>query len=182
MHTMQYVTLRNSPQKDAGRKDAGAESKTDQKNKAKPDIAKIVGPGYWDFMHRISYGVKTKIQRDFAIASIKKVSEDFPCMRCRKEFQKQLAREPLHLLKPEYDENGYDISVFKYLWIAHNRVNERLHKPVVDLDVAIMKYSPTSVCLSDCGDEEESSKHSKEGSDADTSEASEARNTGEEFI
>jgi hypothetical protein len=49
-------------------------------------------------------------------------------------------------------EEGKDVGLFKWAWLFHNAVNQRLKKPIVSWSEAKRMYSPDEgVCTSDCG-------------------------------
>lgn len=112
--------------------------------------AKVIGPGTWDMMHRTSVSSDPTL----FILVVKFVYDNFPCAVCRRHFQEYCTKNPPWKLKPEPDKEGNDLSRFKWMWICHNVVNERLGKRIVEWIMAVRMYLQSPLCTEGCSEEE----------------------------
>lgn len=76
--------------------------------------------------------------------------EHYPCAKCRKHMNDYIQANPVHA------HWHHDKGFFKWSWVFHNAVNQRLGKPLVDYDTAEATHvGGVHVCTAGC--EEESS-------------------------
>jgi hypothetical protein len=82
------------------------------------------GPPFWATIHLTAYHqTDPKKFNDF----INIITDILPCENCQGEFQKLLKTYP-----PDSEPNGY----FEWSVNVHNKINERLHKPVISMEQA----------------------------------------------
>lgn len=121
----------------------------------KDDPAVRYGPGMWFMIHRMALiaGENTscgECDRDFVVKSLYDLSENHPCLNCRRHMQKYLQSHDIYR-EPD---------LFKYTVDFHNDVNRRLGKIIIPLSEAELIYlgsdEDNGSCNSDCGSEPES--------------------------
>lgn len=112
----------------------------------------VLGPGYWDVIHRITINVSSAQDRLRAVMFTKFIIDNFPCVDpCRKHIQEYEKLYPLKdVLPAEKDESGRDLSLFKWWFRLHNIVNERKGKPLMEWNDAIALYSKEATCSLVC--------------------------------
>jgi len=96
----------------------------------------VIGPGIWNCVHLKAKHSTTEQTKNEFIDFMYLLSVEFMCGKCRIHIQEYLRNhpfEPYMNLKNEKDE---DIGMFKWAWLFHNAVNERLGKSFVDWQTA----------------------------------------------
>ena len=112
---------------------------------------KIIGPGVWYVTHLKSKNATTDDKIDNFIEYMEFLASKFACMNCRKHIRSYIDTHPFEDLRYMTNENGDRVGMFKWVWLFHNAVNTRIHKPYVDWDTAWGMYDENvSVCSTNC--------------------------------
>ncbi len=101
----------------------------------------IVGPGGWILLHIMAKNANTAESKIAFIDFMQVLSYNFPCKKCRTHIQAYLRDHPFEPYMNLINENGEDLGMFKWSWIFHNTVNERLNKDYVDWETAWDMYN-----------------------------------------
>lgn len=96
-------------------------------------MTKVWGPAGWLFLHSVSFGYPLKIDNSNASKKIEykvffeSVGDILPCKYCRESYNKYIQEIPIddHL-------NSRDALV-KWLYLIHNKVNNKLNVPECDI-------------------------------------------------
>ena len=113
-------------------------------------VSEIVGPGYWDNMHRLARYVRTDDDAKLVIGTIRNMELTFPCENCRKHIAEYLKQFPIEKVAASYDQYGYNLGYFKWTWVFHSVVNQRLKKTNLDYEAALGVYSTVETCNNTC--------------------------------
>lgn len=119
-----------------------------------------IGPGYWASWHIKSLKANTKDKKLEVARCISIDVINFPCKVCHKDASEYIRTHPMY--SAINSEDPY--SMFYYTVDFHNYVNLKLKKPIgsVDYQTAIRMWNETSICVGDCGLEEEDIKRENE--------------------
>lgn len=110
---------------------------------------KVFGPGMWYSIHISAI----QLSEDNFITYIKGIIPKIPCLKCREHAVEYLKNNPIEHFKGIKDNNGEFVGMFKWSWIFHNNVNQRLNYKVLDWDTAYNMYTDDSkICSLDCGE------------------------------
>ena len=116
---------------------------------------RIIGPGYWSNIHlKAKYAVDDKTKQEF-IAYMWFLADTFPCGNCRKHIRQYLNDHPFDHFYNLRNNKGEEIGMFKWSWMFHNTVNNRIHKPHMEWVTAWGMYNSDIEPCTDCGDKEE---------------------------
>jgi hypothetical protein len=97
--------------------------------------------GMWVFLHLKAKNATDIHSKQAFIDDMYMLYNEFPCAKCRGHIREYMDSHPF---EPFYDiknKNGKDIGMFKWLWMFHNAVNTRLHKPYLDWQTASEMYN-----------------------------------------
>lgn len=129
---------------------------------APPLSRETLGHATWSFLHEMAALLPAdKLSTDQVLHLHKlllAISELYPCGTCARHFRAFIAAHPI----PQQQVTGRDIQI--WLCQAHNGVNKRQGKPIVDCP-NIAKRWPAQL-LSDCGCSEEDAPHGSSSSGA----------------
>ncbi len=119
---------------------------------------KVSGPGAWYAIHTMAAHVETREEETNCIRNIKLFCNNFKCLTCRGHAQEYIKQHPMEPYLNVKDDVGRKIGLFKWTWIFHNFVNTRLGKPYINFPTAYSIYTDSNngVCMTSCGEEEES--------------------------
>ena len=113
----------------------------------------VVGPGTWFSIHLKAKHITNYEDIENFIKYMVLISETFPCKKCRKHIKEYIRTHPFEDLKQMENEDGEKTGMFKWAWMFHNTVNDRLGKPYVDWDTAWSMYDEEiEVCSKNCGE------------------------------
>lgn len=104
-------------------------------------LIEIVGPGIWFNLHINSLKCENKVKKKKIIDDIEDMRKTFFCTKCRNHINLFCKKYPIFNCPIVYDQDGNDISLFRWTWLLHNHVNIRLGKPIMTLDEALDFYS-----------------------------------------
>lgn len=110
-----------------------------------------IGPGYWASWHIKSLQANNRRKKSEVARNIAIDISYFPCMKCRNHAKQYVHNNPLMPAVESNDEK----SLFKWTVTFHNEVNLRLGKAMINWEKAEQMWSGESICLEDCGMEEE---------------------------
>lgn len=111
----------------------------------------VVGPGVWFSIHLKAKNATTHRRKEDFIEYMNMLSEEFPCIKCRKHIQAYLKENSFDNFYNMTDEDDEDIGLFKWTWIFHNTVNNRLGKPYIDWETAWSMYDEGDmICSQEC--------------------------------
>lgn len=96
----------------------------------------IIGPGIWQAITFMAKHATTDLKKNEFIDYMYMLSVEFPCGKCRTHIQEYLRENSFEPFMNLTNENGEQIGMFKWVWMFHNAVNLRLHKPFVDFQTA----------------------------------------------
>lgn len=134
-------------------------SSTNNTGSSLPTNPKIIGPGAWYAIHTMAMSCEDIDSCLFFIQFLKAIIESFPCEKCRihamKFIEKNSLEKYLHITN-DIDEH---IGMFKWTWEFHNSANRGLNKPVISFAEAWKLYSVPSICVEDCGKDENETSH-----------------------
>ena len=119
-----------------------------------PSDPKIFGPGVWFVIHSSAHdAIDEKSITDF-LAFIRKIVTILPCGDCRNHATEYVNTHNPNDFIDLVNESGKKIGMFKYTWMFHNAVNERLGKRIIDFETAYHMYSQDedTVCPIGCGE------------------------------
>jgi hypothetical protein len=106
-------------------------------SKAKfPSNPDRIGVGIWYTLTLMAKHAVTDVKKNEFIDYVYLLSVEFPCGKCRIHFQEYLREHNFENYMNLKDDAGNDIGMFKWVWMFHNAVNMRLHKPFVDFQTA----------------------------------------------
>jgi len=91
---------------------------------------RIFGPSFWGALHLACYGAENPDKVREFIALYPYV---LPCIGCRTHFAKVLEEFPV-------PETSVPMELFEWSVFVHNIVNERLGKPTITNDEALMEW------------------------------------------
>ena len=102
----------------------------------------LIGPGVWFSLHMMAYHAQSSpVMRDALIEYVQVLREKFPCEECRQHFNQLTDR-----LSPTAFENE-EYGHFKWSYIAHKTVNERLGKETPSFEAAFRFFTdPKNDC------------------------------------
>lgn len=120
-----------------------------------PSDPDVFGPGTWFNIHLLGIEATTPEKIRQYIDYIRLVTSRLPCGDCRVHATKYVEMSPPEHFVDIVDSNGKPIGMFKWSWMFHNTVNNRLGKSIVDWDTAYNMYQETDgsegVCPIGCG-------------------------------
>jgi len=118
-----------------------------------------IASGMWYSIHLEAFEAKTEDEKRAFLRTMKRFCEKYPCAKCRRHASEYIAKHPI---EKYWNTNK---GIFKWSWIFHNDVNERLGKPLISWDDAYAIYSGEEnihVCTEGCDDNSKSrSQHSQ---------------------
>lgn len=102
----------------------------------------IVGPGIWFELHVLGLQCRNrdKDKQNRLVDKVNYLLSYFFCSICRNHFRLLCKKIPLNKFFDIIDEHGNDIGPFKWTWLIHNRVNQRLGKDTIPLNIALRMY------------------------------------------
>ena len=109
-----------------------------------------LGCGGWFIIHLLSKHATTSETKNNFIDFMYLLSVEFPCGKCRGHIQEYLRNHPFDSYLNLKNEKGEDIGMFKWGWLFHNAVNERLNKIYVDWDTAWEMYDTGREVCTNC--------------------------------
>ncbi len=116
---------------------------------------KYFGPGAWFVIHVMALDATTLAKKRSFYNMMEAVVPKIQCTKCRGHAIEYLEKYPPKKTMFSTHE-GQDVSMFRWSWVFHNRVNVRLGKPIIPFEQAYNIYmNPGEVC-NDCGKEDES--------------------------
>lgn len=104
-----------------------------------------VGPGVWFKMHVDAVDAVTDELKNAFILSVNRTCDRFKCKECRTHFRKYIDTHPFQNYWNIRDPKGRDVGFYKWTWELHNKVNERLGKPLVGLEESYIYYADSEV-------------------------------------
>ena len=107
----------------------------------------IYGPGVWLCLHLLAYRADDDKSKTDFIEFLNVIRQSYPCAKCRKHMNDYIQANPVH--NHWMEDKGF----FKWSWLFHNAVNQRLGKPLVSYDEAEAKYGGVHVCTAGCEEE-----------------------------
>lgn len=121
---------------------------------------RVLGPSAWTFIHiKAKLAVDDLTKRNF-IDEMYFHYHNFPCLNCRNHIQEYMNT---HSFEPFYNmtnPSGREIGMFRWSWLFHNTVNQRLGKPYMSWNTACEMYeinentfTPCTNCGSDSNNE-----------------------------
>ena len=116
----------------------------------------VFGPGKWSDIHTMAKWATTPERITAFINYIELIINTLPCSVCRGHANNYYGTNPPSKYSNYVNEEGRNIGMFYWSWIFHNTVNQRLRKPLVDLDVAFAlypDYNQNVPCSGNCGNE-----------------------------
>lgn len=109
---------------------------------------KVFGPGMWYTIHVSSM----QMGEDCYIKYIKSLIPKIPCKKCRDHAMEYIQGNPIDNFTNIKDKDGELIGMFKWSWIFHNTVNQKLGKSIIDFNTAYNFYTNDSeLCTLNCG-------------------------------
>ena len=104
----------------------------------------VFGPGLWFSIHTYAIRATTKARKHAFIDYMEMIAESLKCETCRMHATKYITENPM---------DRYIDDLFRWTWIFHNAVNQRLKKEELDYNTAHKLYAnaDTGICRSDCG-------------------------------
>lgn len=117
---------------------------------------KYIGPGYWASWHTTSLVANTEEIKTIVAKNIVLAIDTFPCKDpCRKDFIKYIKSNPLLPAVKSKDP----LSLFKWTVNAHNHVNSKLNKNIINwTEAKDMWQGKEGMCFENCGTSEEEIK------------------------
>ena len=108
---------------------------------------RILGPSAWTFIH-----IKAKMATDEQtfIDEMYFHYYNFPCLNCRKHIQEYMNTHPFEHFSGMTNSSGRQIGMFRWSWLFHNTVNQRLEKPYMDWDTACEMYEINEDTFTPC--------------------------------
>jgi hypothetical protein len=120
-----------------------------------------IGSGIWFVIHLKAKHATTEQTKNEFIDFMYLLSVEFPCNRCRTHIQSYLREHPFEPYMNLKNNEGEDIGLFKWSWLFHNAVNNRLAKPFVDWETAWGMYDTgREVCTNCTGSNSNSQRNS----------------------
>lgn len=117
---------------------------------------RYVGPGGWFSIHTMARFADTPDKKRCFVVFMREFCREFRCGECSGHCQKYLQDHPIEPYFNLRSSRGEEIGCFKWSWMFHNAVNNRLGKPIVDWKTAYEMYftreGPGKVCTAGCGD------------------------------
>ena len=120
-----------------------------------PSNPAVIGVGIWILLHIKSKHATTLQTKNEFIDLMYLLSVEFPCGKCRGHIQEYLRDHPFEPFMNMLNEKGEDVGMFKWTWMFHNTVNNRIHKPHMEWVTAWGMYNSDIEPCTDCGDKEE---------------------------
>ena len=124
---------------------------------------KHIGPGYWANWHTTSLVADREELKTIVAKGIVFAVENFPCKDpCKKDFVKYIKANPLLPAVKSKDP----LSLFKWTVNAHNYVNNKLGKSIINWDEAKeMWEGKEGMCFENCGTSESEISNNKNEED-----------------
>jgi len=97
------------------------------------------GNSLWKYIHDIcivdnSIPEENVRQNSYALECLKKIADVIPCHHCRQKWNDNLLElDALDLTK--------SMVLFEWAWKMHNKVNDKLHKPIISYEDALEIYT-----------------------------------------
>ncbi len=119
-----------------------------------PTDPKIFGPGTWFNMHIVALDADTPEKIQHFIIYIRMIVTKLPCRGCSSHAIKYVETNSPEQFVNLTDKTGKNIGMFKWSWMFHNDVNNRLGKPIINWDTAYSMYKDDemAICPIGCGD------------------------------
>lgn len=99
-----------------------------------------LGPGEWFTIHKLAKRATNEQKKRAFVEFINDLCEEMRCNRCKEHMTDYIRNNPFGPFWNVRDVDGTQIGMFKWAWIFHNSVNDRLGKPYVDWDTAKRLY------------------------------------------
>lgn len=103
-----------------------------------PDQQKL-GSGQWFTIHKLAKRAITENKKRQFVEVMDDIREEMRCIKCKEHMTEYMRNNPFAPYW-NYREDGIQMGLFKWTWIFHNSVNERLGKPYVPWEVAKKMY------------------------------------------
>ena len=100
----------------------------------------VLGPGQWFTIHKIAKCAINETKKQFFVEFMDDVCEEMRCGRCKLHMTEYMRANPFSPFWNLRDRDGTQIGMFKWTWIFHNSVNERIGKQLVDWETAKHMY------------------------------------------
>jgi len=122
---------------------------------------KHIGPGYWCNWHSTSLIANDEEKKSVVAKAIVMAIKVFPCVDpCRKDFINYIKKNPL---LPAVKNENDSLSLFKWTVDAHNYVNKKLGKRVLNWEEAKNAWEGgEGMCFENCGVSESEIDRSEE--------------------
>lgn len=98
----------------------------------------VQGSGIWLTIHLLALHATTKPLKDAYILMMTLLCDNFGCETCKPDFKLYISN-----IKKYYH---VELGLFKWSVDLHNSVNQKLNKPEVSFDTALLKYK-NLVCV-----------------------------------
>ncbi len=116
-----------------------------------PSDPKIFGPGLWFNTHIMAMDADTYDKIIQFISYIRFITQKLPCSDCNNHAIKYISINPPENFINLTDKKGKKIGMFKWTWIFHNDVNNRLGKNIIDWDTAYNMYQDDEITICPIG-------------------------------
>lgn len=114
---------------------------------------KNFGPGIWHLIHSRAKDATTPEKKKEFKEFMAWTCSNLPCLQCRDHCQKYMTDHPMDFYINLQNDKGEQYGLFKWTWIMHNNVNNRLGKPQTDWSTAYgMYYGTSGVCSASCAE------------------------------
>lgn len=114
----------------------------------------VFGPGRWDILHSYAKMCKTiEDKKQFANFVENIFAPTIKCLECRNHFNAMLMEYPVPFSSRLYKSNNVWTeldSSFKWSWMVHNIVNERLNKPQISFETCLKLYDIETQTCTQC--------------------------------
>lgn len=111
-------------------------------------LIEIISPGIWYTIH--SDPLNDNLNINHVINKLDDLQNTFFCEECRDHIKLFCRKYPIREYVKEKLKQGMDIqiAVFRWTWLLHNDVNQRLGKDIIPFRLAFMIYRES---LEPCG-------------------------------
>lgn len=119
----------------------------------------VFGPGTWMSIHTYALDATTPERKKEFAHYIRVITSNLKCDTCKMHATKYVQDHPPERFFNIKDEKSHaEIGCFKWSWIFHNDVNERIGKKKLDFNTALMMYVSSGNTCTDCGKSKEKEK------------------------
>jgi Erv1 / Alr family len=111
----------------------------------------VFGPGKWDDLQTLAMRADDKKGKIRFDEDVRFIAKNLKCGDCKTDFLAYIEKNP-PLKKKMVIEEGKDVTMFYWVYEAHDHVNRKLGKTSPEFNIIYRFYYHSEGCESGCGE------------------------------